>query len=149
MGSFYMRTFGWGLDRVRMRDMFQHSISLTFKGKRTFSTLFGGFASLIVLTFIIIFGIILTIKMFERTNVQWDQNLVRIDFDINKDVLNITAEDNLILQVTFVNGFSEPMNGSFDEYARISIYSVDQQDKLNGIDVVNLDFSETTFKQYD
>lgn len=71
MAGFGLRTLKWGYSRLRSRDIFKQTVSLTFRGKSSYSTVIGGIVTTVIVILIAIFGVTLTKKMFDRSDVEW------------------------------------------------------------------------------
>mmetsp|Transcript_26240 Transcript_26240/g.23225 ORF Transcript_26240/g.23225 Transcript_26240/m.23225 type:complete len:138 (+) Transcript_26240:1-414(+) len=56
----------WSKSVVESSDMFSKPISLTYKRKSNFQTLYGGFVSLFIVFFMLSYGIRLSVQMFQR-----------------------------------------------------------------------------------
>ena len=74
-----MRILKWIKETIKNRDIFEKSISLTYKGNHSFKTLFGGIVSTIILILMILYGIMLFIQMVNRDNTNKSKNSIVID----------------------------------------------------------------------
>lgn len=65
--SVLTRSLKWSKERVKDYDMFAKPVSLTYKGKDKFTTLFGGFVSLVIISAMILFASQRFLAMIQRS----------------------------------------------------------------------------------
>lgn len=58
----------WTKNKVKSADSYATTVQMTFNGKRKFSTFYGGIISLIIKTIIIMYAILLTIRIFRKSD---------------------------------------------------------------------------------
>jgi len=95
MTFFHSSTSKWFYDRIRNRNIFKQSVSLTYDDKSYLSNTLGGISTICIMIFIIIYGILMSIRLFNRTDVQWNQNTINFDGESIEQIYYATDEGNL------------------------------------------------------
>ncbi|CAI2361198.1 unnamed protein product [Moneuplotes crassus] len=93
MPNCYLKTLKWSYNRIRNRDIFRQSVSLTYRGKDNFSNFAGGLATLIMLLILLGYTVVLLRTMFKRTDVSWNQNSIQTDLRYDDTALVWDKED--------------------------------------------------------
>ena len=83
----------WSKEKIKNLDLFSRSISLTYKGKDTFQTLYGGVISLGIILLCLFYLTRLTIIMFSRADTSNSKNSIQKDILSNEDVYEISKDD--------------------------------------------------------
>ena len=97
MARCHLKTLKWSKNRIKNRDIFRQTVSLTFKNNDSYSTIVGGLLTILIFIFLLIYGVILLVSMFKKSQVSWNRNTYWRD--INGEVVshNITADDPQIV----------------------------------------------------
>ncbi|CAI2387131.1 unnamed protein product [Moneuplotes crassus] len=93
MPNCYLKTLKWSYNRIRNRDIFRQSVSLTYRGKDNFSNFLGGLATLIMFVILLGYTVVLLRNMFKRTDVSWNQNSIQTDLRYDDSGLLWDEED--------------------------------------------------------
>lgn len=101
MAGFGLRTMKWSYNRLKSRDVFKQTISLTYKGKESYSMVLGGICSTLMIIGLTIFGITLAIRMYNRTDVEWNQNISYVDQESDYREITVKESDKLYLIAYF------------------------------------------------
>ena len=93
----------WSGNKIKGLDLYSSKINLTYRGKESFKTLYGGIISSIILFIIIGFGLQLLLIMFTRgeTSKSISTSIHNIhtnpvDYDVNKDTFGFSFVFQLI-----------------------------------------------------
>ena len=97
-----IRFMKWTYDRIKKRDLFKKSVSLTFKGEDSFVSCIGGFVSIIIFVIIIGVGALLGLRMIRRQEISWNYNTVIRELRSETVPVNLTSQDEIILKVDVV-----------------------------------------------
>ena len=123
MARCHLKTLKWSKNRIKNRDIFRQTVSLTFKNKDSYTTILGGnlswiipigFFTIVIFIFILVYGIILIVSMFKKSQVSWNKNTYWRDINEELIVHNITEDDPQIV-------FSWESHSRFDHYENISV----------------------------
>ena len=98
MSVFTTRPAKWFYSRVRSRNIFKQSVSLTYKDKAHYLNFFGGISTILIVIFIIIYGTIMMIRLRARTDVQWNQNHIEVDTKTDNQTYTVTEGDEIELR---------------------------------------------------
>ncbi|CAI2361144.1 unnamed protein product [Moneuplotes crassus] len=93
MPNCYLKTLKWSYKRIKDRDIFRQSISLTYNGKDNISNIVGGLVTLLMLLVLLGYSIILLRTMLQRTDVSWNLNSVRENLAQDNKILEWTKDD--------------------------------------------------------
>ncbi|CAI2385634.1 unnamed protein product [Moneuplotes crassus] len=93
MPNCYLKTLKWSYSRIKERDIFKQSISLTYRGKDNFSSIIGAISTVFVLIVLFCYSIILLKSMFSRSDVSWNQNTIQVDLREDNSSLVWKEED--------------------------------------------------------
>ncbi|CAI2359313.1 unnamed protein product [Moneuplotes crassus] len=93
MPNCYLKTLKWSYKRIKNRDIFRQSISLTYRGKDNVSNIIGGGATMLMLLILLGYSIVLLRTMFKRTDVSWNLNSVRENLALDNPKLEWAKED--------------------------------------------------------
>ena len=87
------------LEVLRKFDLFAVPISLSYKGKKEFSTKCGGFASLLIM---IIFSLTASFKLYTyMTNPQFYRHTAQLDYSVDREPYRLdTNEATLAISVS-------------------------------------------------
>ena len=88
-----MKTMKWSLNRIKNRDIFKQTVSLTFNKKDSYTTVLGGFSTIFLFGFIFIYGSILIIDMFNKSQVSWNKNTYWKELSKDTESVKMTDED--------------------------------------------------------
>ena len=90
-----MRVLRWSYNRIKNRDIFHQTVSLTFQGKETKSNFWGGLFTIIFMVILSVFGILLLIRMFKKTEVSWNKNTHFDTLETNFEQYNVSEFDQI------------------------------------------------------
>ena len=79
--------------------MFKESISLTYKGEESYSSIIGGISTIIIFLILSTISVFLFIRMFKRNDISWNQNVVFDDHGTSNKSIIITEKDNIEIYV--------------------------------------------------
>ena len=95
MSAFTSKPAKWLYSRVRSRNIFKQSVSLTYKDKADSLNFLGGISTILIVLFIIVYGILMTMKLQRRSDVQWNQNFIEIDSKTANQTFKVTEDDDI------------------------------------------------------
>ena len=90
----------WFYKVVRNRNIFKQSISLTYKDKAHYINFFGGISTILMVFFIFVYGILMIIRLFNRTDVQWNRNFIEFDSKTIGTNYTLTEDDDIEIMVS-------------------------------------------------
>ncbi|CAI2363186.1 unnamed protein product [Moneuplotes crassus] len=93
MARIHCKTLKWTYARLKNRDMFKQTLSLTYRGKDNFTSLVGSIGTVFIMVIVVVYSILLFRTMFNRTDVSWNHNTIRNDYDLNQEGL-VWGEDD-------------------------------------------------------
>ncbi|CAI2361122.1 unnamed protein product [Moneuplotes crassus] len=91
--ALHCKTLKYTYSRLRNRDIFRQSISMTYRGKDTFSNIVGCASTFLIVTVLLGYSIILFRTMLMRTDVSWNLNSIQVDVTKESSPLIWTEED--------------------------------------------------------
>lgn len=91
-GKLFLRPIANGIFKL---NRFDRSISFQFPKKNGWLAFFGGWATLVALILIILYGVVLTIRLVSRNDISIDQNTSLVSSDQTEDRVTITESDGL------------------------------------------------------
>ena len=153
MVDFQNKIFRWSSERIRNRDIFRKTISLTFRRKESFLSVWGGWVSILIILLIAFIGVFLGIKMLQRTEVQWNQNVYYKNLWNDTTLVPLTDSDKLALKVSIVSSDIVYSGDDIRDVLNISFYHTSRsyQNGYPKIKTENLKFdfwSEYDFIDY-
>ena len=74
----------WTKKQIKSQDQYSKTISFSFNGEDTFSTIFGGITTIIIKVVVLVIAIFLTMSIFQKGNTTTS---------INKVIKDITNDD--------------------------------------------------------
>lgn len=101
MPGFGMRSLKWSYDRIKQRDFFRQSVSLTYKGEESYALFLNGWISSVIMISLLVYGIILAIKMFKYSEVDWNQNTEVVDLLTDSRSYKVKESDKAHIMLTF------------------------------------------------
>ena len=95
----FQKFLTWTYQKVKRRDIFKESISLTYKGEESYSSIIGGISTIIIFLILITISVFLFIRMFQRDDISWNQNVVFEDLGTSNKSITITENDNIEIYI--------------------------------------------------
>ncbi|CAI2361838.1 unnamed protein product [Moneuplotes crassus] len=83
----------WPRSKLKAVDMFSKPISLTYKRQHSFGSLYGGIVTLGLTTFLLCYGIILSIQMFTRSATSKSKNSILKDHVTNSEYYSFDSSE--------------------------------------------------------
>ncbi|CAI2361053.1 unnamed protein product [Moneuplotes crassus] len=83
----------WIRNSVKETDMFPQPISLTFKGKQNFKSLYGGIVSTLIIMALVAYGIQIFVKMVKREDTNKSKNSIVNDPLTIEEYYDLTQDD--------------------------------------------------------
>ena len=112
MSIFSSRPAKWFYSRVRNRNIFKQSVSLTYKDRNHCLNFLGGISTILIISFIVVYGTLMTIRLGARTDVQWNQNHIEVDTKSNNQTYTLTEEDGV--EIMFVGALHSKDDNIFN-----------------------------------
>jgi len=108
LADIFKKTGKFMSNGVKMCDLFPQDIKLTYKGKSSFTTLFGGIVSMTIMALCITYGASLFLIMINRGD---SNKSVSSEFrNLNEFDQNIFPyQEGLKIAIAFTNGFAQPI----------------------------------------
>ena len=104
MVNLVLNTLRWSYSRLKKRDMFKQSISLTHNGEERVSSIIGTLSTILILIIAAVYGVYFTSKMLTRSEVAWNKNTKRVDWSQTNETLVLTEDDPKIQYIWDATG---------------------------------------------
>ena len=102
MAAFTLRTSKWVYNRIRGWNIFKQNVTLTYKDKSLCTNMIGGIVTLAVQLLLLAYGGFLILKMVKRTDVEWNQNIIKFDNQKNGREVIVDENDDIEIKISWI-----------------------------------------------
>ncbi|CAI2387633.1 unnamed protein product [Moneuplotes crassus] len=100
MFGYISKALKWSSSQVKKKSIFKASITLTHKSRKSCIPFIASMTSLAMMIFLVTIGVILFIQMIRREQMQWNQNVSRIQLREDKSEVALTDFDDISIRFT-------------------------------------------------
>ena len=93
MKKFVRNVWQWTANMIRSYDHFASPVSLTFKGKKRFSTIIGGFFSLLMILIVLCYGGILINILINKSETMRSLSISNRDISSNANIYSLNSDN--------------------------------------------------------
>lgn len=124
MAGFGIRVMKWSYNRIKSRDIFKQTVSLTFRGRESYTTLISGVVTIIITILLTILGIFLAKRMFERSDVEWNTNVRFVDRYNDSSKYTIKPSDGIIIVINVFSYLKFEPGYNFERLVKPQIFQI-------------------------
>lgn len=99
MTFLHFKPLKWAYQRIKNRDIFDQSVSLTFRGKASRTSFLGGVATIVMILLLGVLGFVLFKRMFGMTDISWNRNTQILNINESEERFTVSNEDEIVVLV--------------------------------------------------
>ena len=137
----------WISTLLLKKNMFKQNVTLTHKGERNIMNHVGGFFTILIFTLLFLYGLVLSKRLIDKTDIQWNQNIYKTSNVNSKDQnTTLTDFDDIEVMVAFQVNFPavtfEEINkiGAFKMYHETNTFGVgNETNKIASVEINSIE----------